>query len=174
MAPQKGNEEMIEETGIKGITPSKPYSIEIVWRNVIIMSYLHLAAVYGLFLLPSTRVLTWIWSLVCFLAGGLGVTAGAHRLWSHRSYKATWFLRIMLMIMNCVGVQNDIYEWSRDHRVHHKFTETNADPHNAKRGFFFSHIGWLLVKKHPDVKELGKKVDMSDIEDDEIVMFQRR
>jgi len=40
--------------------------------------------------------------------------------------------------------------------VHHKHSETDADPHNATRGFFFAHMGWLLVKKHPDVIEAGK------------------
>lgn len=58
--------------------------------------------------------------------------------------------------MNTMALQNDIYDWSRDHRVHHKFSETDGDPHNAKRGFFFSHVGWLLCKKHPDVLNKGK------------------
>lgn len=62
----------------------------------------------------------------------------------------------------------------RDHRVHHKFTDTNADPHNIRRGFFFSHMGWLLCKKHPDVIKFGKKVSMADLEADPIVMFQHR
>lgn len=70
--------------------------------------------------------------------------------------------------------QNHIYEWARDHRVHHKFSETDADPHNAKRGFFFSHVGWLLVRKHPEVTRKGKLVDMSDLENDFVVVFQRR
>ena len=70
--------------------------------------------------------------------------------------------------------QNSIYEWARDHRVHHKFSETDADPHNAKRGFFFSHVGWLLVKKHPDVKVKGAKVDLSDLKADPVVAFQKR
>ena len=70
--------------------------------------------------------------------------------------------------------QNDIIEWSRDHRVHHKYSETEADPHNAKRGFFFAHIGWLLVRKHPDVKEKGKHVDLSDLYADPVLRFQRR
>lgn len=78
------------------------------------------------------------------------------------------------MICNCVAFQNDIYEWSRDHRVHHKFSETDADPHNATRGFFFSHMGWLLVRKHPDVKGKGGKVDMSDLAADPVVIFQRK
>ena len=70
--------------------------------------------------------------------------------------------------------QNDILDWSRDHRVHHKYSETDADPHNAKRGFFFAHVGWLLVKKHPDVTEKGRGLDFSDLYADKIVMFQRR
>lgn len=45
-----------------------------------------------------------------------GVTAGAHRLWSHRAYKATWQLRAFLMILNSMAYQNSIYEWVRDHR----------------------------------------------------------
>lgn len=59
-------------------------------------------------------------------------------------------------------------------RVHHKFTETDADPHNARRGFFFSHIGWLMVRKHKEVFEKGASVDMSDLEKDPIVMFQKK
>ena len=70
--------------------------------------------------------------------------------------------------------QNHVYEWVRDHRAHHKFTDTDADPHNSKRGFFFCHIGWLMVRKHPDVKIKGKSIDMSDLDRDPIVVWQRR
>lgn len=72
------------------------------------------------------------------------------------------------------AMQNDIYEWSRDHRVHHKYSETDADPHNARRGFFFSHIGWLFVRKHRDVIEKGRKLDFTDLLDDPVVRFQRK
>lgn len=104
----------------------------------------------------------------------MGVTAGAHRLWSHRAYKARFPMRCVLMILQTIAFQNCIYEWCRDHRTHHKFSDTDADPHNSKRGFFFSHIGWLMLKKHPDVKEKGKQVDLSDLETDPVVMFQKK
>ncbi|KAF4792145.1 Stearoyl-CoA desaturase 5 [Turdus rufiventris] len=110
----------------------------------------------------------------CFLMTALGVTAGAHRLWSHRSYKAKLPLRIFLAAANSMAFQNDIYEWSRDHRVHHKYSETDADPHNARRGFFFSHIGWLFVRKHRDVIEKGRKLDFTDLLEDPVVRFQRK
>ena len=59
-------------------------------------------------------------------------------------------------------------------RVHHKFSDTNADPHNAQRGFFFSHMGWLMCKKHPDVKTKGATIDMSDLSSDPLLKFQHK
>lgn len=106
--------------------------------------------------------------------GAFGITAGAHRLWAHKSYKATWQLRLILATVNLIAFQNSIHEWVRDHRVHHKYTDTNADPHNSKRGFFFSHMGWLVLRKHPDVKTKGANVSMADLEEDQIVMFQKK
>lgn len=102
----------------------------------------------------------------------IGVTAGAHRLWSHHSFKATWQLRLILMLFQTLGVQYSVYNWARDHRLHHKHTDTDADPHNSNRGFFFSHIGWSVVLPHPDVENKIKTIDMKDMEQDQVAMFQ--
>nr|XP_033818476.1 stearoyl-CoA desaturase 5 [Geotrypetes seraphini] len=147
---------------------------DIVWRNVILMALLHLGAVYSLVLIPTAQLLTLLWAYLCFLLTALGVTAGAHRLWSHRSYKAKLPLRIFLAAANSMAFQNDIFEWVRDHRAHHKFSETDADPHNARRGFFFAHIGWLFVRKHRDVIEKGGQLDFQDLVQDPVVRFQRK
>lgn len=108
------------------------------------------------------------------LLGGHGITMGAHRLWAHKTYKANLPLRIILAFCQTLAFQNHIYEWVRDHRVHHKFTDTDADPHNSQRGFFFSHMGWLIIKKHKDVMVRGATVDMSDLKQDGVVMFQKK
>ncbi|XP_060573447.1 stearoyl-CoA desaturase-like isoform X2 [Ruditapes philippinarum] len=147
---------------------------QIVWRNAVIMVSLHLAGIYGVYLIPKAKISTLVWAYILYLCGGLGITAGAHRLWAHRSYKAELPMRILLAIFNSLAFQNDVIEWARDHRVHHKFSETDADPHNAKRGFFFAHVGWLLVRKHPDVKRKGKLLDISDLLKDPVLRFQRR
>ncbi|XP_077086949.1 acyl-CoA desaturase [Siphateles boraxobius] len=170
--PEQSVEDVFDTTYKEKEGPKPP--VVIVWRNVILMTLLHTAALYGLLLVPSASVFTLIWTFGCFVFSALGITAGAHRLWSHRSYKASLPLRIFLAFANSMAFQNDIYEWSRDHRVHHKYSETDADPHNAVRGFFFSHIGWLLVRKHPDVIEKGRKLEISDLKADKVVMFQRR
>lgn len=153
---------------------NKPFKSEIVWRNVVLFVLLHLAAVYSLTLILSAHPATWLWSIFYYLFSALGITAGAHRLWSHRTYKAKTPFRILLAIMQSSAFQNDILDWSRDHRVHHKYSETDADPHNAKRGFFFSHIGWLLMRKHPNVKSKGKEIDLSDLYSDKVVTIQRK
>jgi len=148
----------------------------IVWRNVIIFAIIHGAGLYGLYLTVTLQVkfLTLLFAAFMYFLGGVGITAGAHRLWSHKSYKARLPLRIFLGLCQTIAIQNHIWEWCRDHRVHHKFSETDADPHNASRGFFFAHMGWLLSKKHPQVKSKGKTLDMSDLEEDIVVVVQKK
>ncbi|CAO1420630.1 unnamed protein product [Diamesa serratosioi] len=154
------------------IKEKEKYKIDLVWRNIIAFIYLHFGAIYSVFLVKSWYTI--IFAYTAGFASGFGITGGAHRLFAHKAYKANRKMRIMLMIFQTMAFQNSIYEWVRDHRAHHKFTDTNGDPHNATRGFFFSHIGWLMCKKHPDVKAKGSKIDMSDLEADPIIMFQHR
>jgi len=149
---------------------------EVVWYNVIILAVWHLMAVYSLlFVMPYAPLhhIALLWVGLWFISG-LGITAGAHRLWSHRSYKATLPLRFFLMICNSMAFQGSIFEWSRDHRVHHKGSDTTADPHNSRRGFFFAHMGWVMVRKHQDVLTEGKKMSFDDLLDDPVVYYQKK
>ncbi|XP_077544650.1 stearoyl-CoA desaturase 5-like [Haemaphysalis longicornis] len=152
----------------------KKYKIEIVWWNVFKISLVHIIGIYGFYEMFYSTWQSHIFGNIYLIFSGISVTAGAHRLWCHRSYKAKLPLRIFLMLFNCVAAQNDLYEWVRDHRVHHKYSETDADPHNVNRGFFFAHVGWLMCKKHPDVTEKGKHIDCSDVMDDPVVRFQKK
>lgn len=147
---------------------------QLVWRNIILMLGLHLLCVYGAVLGVQARWQSKIWYVLLGVCSAFGVTAGAHRLWTHRSYKARLPFKILLMCFDCIAMQNSILVWTRDHRLHHKYTETDADPHNANRGFFFAHVGWLLMLKHPQVLIKGRNIDVSDLKDDPVVMFQDR
>lgn len=145
------------------------------WPMSIYISLVHIVAIYGLlFKVKECSVDTLLWAFILWPISGFGITVGVHRLWSHRSYEAALPVRFVLMLCNSIANQGSIYHWSRDHRVHHKYTETNADPHNATRGFFFAHMGWLFIKKHPDVIAAGRTMDFSDLTDDPVVMFQKR
>ncbi len=65
--------------------------------------------------------------------------------------------------------------WCKWHRAHHKFTDTAADPHNiAGRGFFFAHMGWLLVRPTPEYMAKRDEVDVSDLLSDPVLAFQKK
>jgi len=56
--------------------------------------------------------------------------------------------------------------------VHHKYTD--ADPHNSNRGFFFSQVGWLIIKEHPEVIQKGRQINMSHTLADPIFVFSMK
>ncbi|XP_017758614.1 PREDICTED: acyl-CoA Delta(11) desaturase-like [Eufriesea mexicana] len=145
------------------------------WPDLVAQIFIHAGCVYGIYLIfAKAKLLTTLWAFATIYTSGFGITAGAHRLWSHRAYKAKWPLRLLLVFLFTITGQKHVYAWALDHRVHHKYSETDADPHNAKRGFFFAHVGWLFTTPHPDVVVKRKAVDMSDLEADPIVMWQKR
>ncbi|XP_074039157.1 acyl-CoA Delta-9 desaturase [Leptinotarsa decemlineata] len=171
---KNNNEEKIE-TASEINTKTEDFVPQIRWPDTIVQLFLHIGCLYGLFLcLVSAKFYTTLFAFLTVYITGFGITAGAHRLWSHRAYKAKWPLRLILVILFTVTGQRHVYAWALDHRVHHKYSETDADPHNAKRGFFFSHVGWLVLTPHPNVVEKRKSVDMSDLEADPIVMWQKK
>ena len=145
------------------------------WFNVIYIGGIHLWAFIGLFTaLPVIQWKTVAFSVFLHVIYGLGITAGAHRLWAHKAYNAALPVRIFLMIMNCGANQGSIWHWSRDHRVHHRYSDTEKDPHNSNYGMFFSHCGWLFLKKSNLVTDAGKEMDLSDLARDPVVMFQKK
>lgn len=64
--------------------------------------------------------------------------------------------------------------YARDHRTHHKWSDTDVDPENASRGFFYSHIGWWMLKKDAKVIEYGKRLSYDDLWNDDNVRLQHR
>ena len=105
-----------------------------------------------------------------FLTVSAGITAGYHRLWAHRAYNASKPLQYALAIAGAGAVEGSIKWWSRGHRAHHRYTDTDLDPYNAHQGFWYSHIGWMLLKprRRPGV------ADISDLSKNEVVRWQHR
>ena len=114
----------------------------------------------------------WVSFFIIFPLNGLSITAGYHRLWSHRAYEASWPVRFVLMIFGTMAVQNSILFWSAGHRNHHRFVDdVDLDPYSAKRGFWFSHMGWMLrdyPSGHLDYK------NVPDLKKDKMVLFQHK
>jgi stearoyl-CoA desaturase (delta-9 desaturase) len=114
------------------------------------------------------------WGVLVFLliACGMSVTAGYHRLWAHRTYEAHWPLKVLYLIFGSMALQNSVLVWASGHRVHHLHVDDNErDPYSAGRGFWFSHIGWMLryyPSGNPDFS------NARDLERDPLLAFQQR
>ncbi|KAJ8688587.1 hypothetical protein QAD02_024382 [Eretmocerus hayati] len=148
---------------------------DIKWMNLYFMVVLHAVALYGFLTFPyleKKATFAWCWFLA--VVANFGVAGGVHRLWSHRAYKAKLPLRVILMFCYLTSGQYSAMYWIRDHRVHHKFSETNADPVNSRRGFWFSHCGWLTMKRHPEVLRKGRQIDFSDCYEDPVIAFEEK
>ncbi|HEY9888057.1 MAG TPA: fatty acid desaturase [Candidatus Obscuribacterales bacterium] len=77
--------------------------------------------------------------------GSVGICLAYHRLLSHRSFKVPQWLEYVLVTIGAMAIQGGPIFWVGGHRKHHAFTEDVAkDPYSARRGFWWSHILWLL------------------------------
>ncbi|XP_048000569.1 acyl-CoA Delta(11) desaturase-like isoform X1 [Leguminivora glycinivorella] len=137
-------------------------------------AYWHLGALYGLWLAPQARLATVLFNMVLFVGMGLGTSVGAHRLWAHRAFKAAAPLQALLLLLQTLASQHCVVNWVRDHRLHHKYTDSDADPYSARRGWWFSHAGWVLYRKHPEVVSRGGHVDVSDLMANPLLRFQKK
>lgn len=116
------------------------------WTVIIYMAVIHLAAL--LVLLPAN--FSWGAIGVAFalywITGGIGVTLGFHRLVSHRSFQTPKWLEYCLIFCGTLACQGGPIDWIGLHRIHHKYSDTEPDPHNSNRGFWWSHMDWMFHK----------------------------
>ncbi|KAM0491211.1 hypothetical protein ACHAPB_009177 [Verticillium nonalfalfae] len=112
---------------------------------------------------------TAVFSVIYYFNTGLGITAGYHRLWAHSSYKASLPLKIYLAGAGAGAVEGSIRWWSREHRAHHRYTDTTKDPYSVRKGLLYSHLGWMVMKQDP--KHTGR-TDITDLNEDPVVMWQ--
>jgi stearoyl-CoA desaturase (delta-9 desaturase) len=107
--------------------------------------------------------------LAMFVAIGLSVTAGYHRLFSHRAYQASWPVRLVFLLFGAAAFQNSALKWSSDHRAHHHHVDDlDRDPYVIGKGFWYAHWTWVMEKK--DLPLEG----VADLEKDPLVRWQHR
>jgi sn-1 stearoyl-lipid 9-desaturase len=141
------------------------------WSIIIYMATIHLVALLALFpgnfnwgAVGAALLLYWI-------TGGLGITLGFHRLVSHRSFDTPKWLEYFLVFCGTLSCQGGPIAWVGIHRMHHKYSDTEPDPHDSNRGFWWSHMGWMLFKIPAD-NEIHRYT--KDIADDSIYQFYEK
>jgi stearoyl-CoA desaturase (delta-9 desaturase) len=97
---------------------------------------------------------------VTMTLAGFGVTLGFHRLFTHRSFRTTRWMRALLAILGSAAVEGPVIEWVAYHRRHHAFSDHEGDPHSphvghgagvkgALGGLFHAHVGWVVFSDEP-------------------------
>ncbi|WP_254062916.1 acyl-CoA desaturase [Caulobacter sp. S45] len=77
------------------------------------------------------------------------VGAGYHRYFSHRAYSTSRTFQFLLAFLAQSSAQNSVLWWAAKHRHHHRYADTLEDLHSpVRRGFFYSHVGWIFDRKH--------------------------
>lgn len=124
------------------------------WFIIVWFVFIHAVAIATPFFYFSWGAL-----LTCYvlymLTGMFGITLGYHRLFTHRSFKAPRWVERVLGTIGVLALQRSPLEWVGHHRMHHAHVDTAKDPHNARKGFWWSHIGWMCFHK-PEITDLAK------------------
>eukprot|EP00164_Ancoracysta_twista_P000409 GFYU01000557.1.p1 GENE.GFYU01000557.1~~GFYU01000557.1.p1 ORF type:complete len:776 (+),score=262.06 GFYU01000557.1:127-2454(+) len=140
------------------------------WLHTVLLAATPSLALYGM----MTWTFNWttlVWAFVYYHITGFGITAGYHRLFAHKAYDASFLYRFAMAMMGAGAVEGSIRWWCRDHRAHHRYTDTPKDPYSAHEGFWYAHIGWMLKKQIPG--RIGR-ADISDFNEDPLIRWQHR
>ena len=107
-------------------------------------------ALHFLPLLAFVTGVTWraVWLAVAlYFIRMLAITGGYHRYFSHRSYRLGRVSQFVLAFVGTTAAQKGPLWWAAHHRAHHKYSDTERDIHSPIRGFWWSHVGWILCDK---------------------------
>lgn len=127
--------------------------------DYVVIAYM---AVCHLLALAALPYISWQNAAVAFalyaITGCLGITLGYHRLLTHRSFQVPKLMERFFALCGMTALQGSPLEWVGHHRMHHAFSDRDGDPHDASRGFWFSHIGWifLIEPKYDDMDQLRR------------------
>ena len=110
---------------------------------------MHVGAV-SVFFVPAT----WEAIVLCgvfYAMRVFGLTAGYHRYFAHRGYKATRWFQFVVAWFGASALQRGPIWWAGHHRLHHKHSDTEDDPHSpVVRSVWWSHMGWVLSARYSD------------------------
>ena len=139
-----------DDTGPAGIRrldrPASTRPVRIDWEYLSALAVVHALALVAVvpWLFSWTGVIAAV--LGHFVFGMLGITVGYHRLLTHRGFSCPLWLEHLLAILGICTLQDSPARWVAIHRIHHKESDHEPDPHSPLAGFFWGHMGWLFVK----------------------------
>lgn len=99
---------------------------------------------------------------VMYVATGMGITIGYHRLFTHRSFETIRPIKLLLAVLGSMAIQGPLLRWVATHRRHHQHSDQVDDPHSphkygkgllrAVAGWWHAHIGWMFKPETPELE----------------------
>lgn len=132
----------------------------------------HIMFFISLFLITKINNKTILFQLLVGIFSLVSITGGYHRLWSHKTYESSTILEIFYLIFGTIASQSSAIWWAKSHRTHHRNEESNGDPHNIKKGFYYAHMGWLIHGCDKEEKREISKTDIDDLKKNDLLVFQ--
>ena len=118
------------------------------WDNINWPSFLGIAALH-VGCLAAPFYFTWgalaVAGFLWWVAGGIGVCLGFHRMLTHRSFQTFKPIEYIITTCGALSVQGSPIYWVGTHRMHHRDSDTDADPHSPKHGFDWAHMMWCVT-----------------------------
>lgn len=108
-----------------------------------------------------------VFGLVFAVLTNLSITMGYHRLYAHKSFEAHPVLEWILLFISSGAFQGSALKWASDHRIHHKYEDTDKDPYSIKKGFWYAHMGWMMTHE-----SVSLPIRAPDLEKNKLVKFQ--
>ncbi|NNL99315.1 MAG: acyl-CoA desaturase [Gammaproteobacteria bacterium] len=88
-------------------------------------------------------------AMIAYLARMFFITAFYHRYFSHRAFRASRTVQLLMAVAGTTAGQRGPLWWAAHHRLHHRHSDRPADPHSpSRRGFAYSHCGWFLTREN--------------------------
>jgi stearoyl-CoA desaturase (delta-9 desaturase) len=112
--------------------------------------------------------------IACSYIFGQGINLGYHRLLTHRSLSVPRWLEYFYVILALCCVEETPAKWVSTHRRHHNHSDHDDDPHSPSESFFWSHIGWLLVRRNGVNEFRNEEKYSADIMKDPFYSFLER
>jgi stearoyl-CoA desaturase (delta-9 desaturase) len=85
-----------------------------------------------------------------YMLSAFGITAGFHRMLTHRSFRAHPVVKLVLLSLGCTAIEAPPIEWAATHAKHHALSDREGDPHSPVDGLFHAHLGWLFKDRFAD------------------------
>ncbi len=79
-----------------------------------------------------------------WIATGLGISVGYHRMLTHGAFEAHPAVRATLLTLGSMAMQDKPSDWAATHKRHHAHADKEGDPHSPLEGFWHAHFGWLF------------------------------